>query len=123
MTQFLEENDISVTKFLDKTVNKFLNSNDITVTKFLNEEDGIAVTKYLNSNDITVTKFLNEVLPAYHHEHGIDLPHYLDTTVTKFLESNDITFTKFLCTSASTLSMPSFTRATWYPTHLTRTRN
>lgn len=86
LTQFLEDNDISVTKFLDNVVTKFLTSNDITVTKFLSEEDGIAVTKYLNSNDITVTKFLDEVLPAYHLEHGIDLPHYLDTTVTKFLE-------------------------------------
>jgi hypothetical protein len=48
LTSFLEENDISVTKFLDNVVSKFLNSNDITVTKFLSEEDGIAVTKYLD---------------------------------------------------------------------------
>merc|ERR1719492_430411 len=92
-TQFLEENDISVTKFLDNVVGKFLNSNDITVTKFLNSEDGIAVTKYLASNDITVTKFLNEVLPAYYLERGHNLPSYLDTTVTKYL---DTTVTKFL---------------------------
>ena len=35
LTQFLDENDISVTKFLDRTVTKFLKTNDITVTKFL----------------------------------------------------------------------------------------
>jgi len=70
--QFLDDNDISVTKFLDTTVTKFLMSNDITVTKFLHsqDEDGIAVTKYLANNDISVTKFLNEVLPAYSLEQG-----------------------------------------------------
>ena len=97
LTSFLEENDISVTKFLDNVVTKFLVSNDITVTKFLgSEEDGIAVTKYLSSNDITVTKFLDDVLPAYHLEHGTDLAHYLDTTVTKFLADNDVSISKFL---------------------------
>ncbi len=35
LTKFLEDNDISVTKFLDNVVSKFLASNDITVTKFL----------------------------------------------------------------------------------------
>ena len=49
LTKFLDENDISVTKFLDSTVSKFLESNDITVTKFLEDKD---------DNDISVTKFL-----------------------------------------------------------------
>ncbi len=35
LTKFLDDNDISVTKFLDNVVSKFLASNDITVTKFL----------------------------------------------------------------------------------------
>lgn len=36
VTKFLEQaNDITVTKFLDTTVTKFLDENDISVTKFL----------------------------------------------------------------------------------------
>ena len=46
VTKFLN-NDISVTKFLEK-------SNDVTVTKFLDT----TVTKFLDDNDISVTKFL-----------------------------------------------------------------
>lgn len=46
VTKFLQ-NDISVTKFLEK-------SNDVTVTKFLDT----TVTKFLAENDISVTKFL-----------------------------------------------------------------
>ena len=45
----LEENDISVTKFLDRQLGQFLYDNDISVTKFL-EDNG--------DNDISVTKFL-----------------------------------------------------------------
>jgi hypothetical protein len=47
VTKFLQ-NDISVTKFLER-------SNDITVTKFLDH----AVAAFLDENDVTVTKFLN----------------------------------------------------------------
>ena len=37
VTKFLEQaNDVTVTKFLDTTVTKFLDENDISVTKFLN---------------------------------------------------------------------------------------
>jgi hypothetical protein len=46
--KYLQDNDISVTKFLDRTVAEFLNANDITVTKFLAQR----------ANDVTVTKFL-----------------------------------------------------------------
>ena len=36
VTKFLKQsNDITVTKFLDATVTKFLDDNDISVTKFL----------------------------------------------------------------------------------------
>lgn len=47
VTKFLQ-NDISVTKFLER-------ANDITVTKFLD----VTVTKFLDENDISVTKFLS----------------------------------------------------------------
>ena len=76
LTSFLEENDISVTKFLDNVVSKFLTTNDITVTKFLSDaEDGIAVTKYLQEdfNDISVTKFMDA------QEDGIAVTKYLDS--------------------------------------------
>jgi len=49
VSQMLEENDITVTKFLDQR------SNDTTVTKFLNQR----------SNDITVTKFLDSALANF----------------------------------------------------------
>ena len=41
MPKYLEENDISVTKFLDTTVTKFLEqqADDISVTKFLAFDD------------------------------------------------------------------------------------
>ena len=67
---FLEENDISVTKFLETALNnfllddsvvaKFLQENDITVTKFMDSRSNdVTVTKFLDENDITVTKFLD----------------------------------------------------------------
>ena len=72
----LEENDISVTKFLetalanflldDSVVAKFLQENDITVTKFMDSDplyNDISVTKFMDSwadeNDISITKFMD----------------------------------------------------------------
>ena len=51
MPKYLGDNDISVTKFLDRSIGKFLSANDITVTKFLEDKD---------ENDISVTKFLQD---------------------------------------------------------------
>ena len=66
------------------------------------------MTKFL---DNVVSKFLNEVLPSYHREHGVDLPHYLDTTVTKFLEDNDISVTKFLYQRSNDTTVTKFMNA------------
>ena len=75
MTKFLEENDISVTKFLN---------NDLAVSKFL----GTASTRFLETNDITVTKFLDTTVTKF--------LNMSDTAVTKYLEQNDVSVTKFL---------------------------
>ena len=58
INKLLEENDISVTKFLNQR------SNDTTVTKFLDappsSDNEISVTKFLDGpNDISVTKFMD----------------------------------------------------------------
>ena len=66
MTKFLAENDISVTKFLNRaeddiSVTKYLASNDITVTKFLEEiQSDLGVAKFLaqSNGDMAVTKYL-----------------------------------------------------------------
>ena len=77
---FLEENDISVTKFLETALNNFL-LDDSVVAKFLQEND-ITVTKFMEAdNDISVTKFLE----------GDN-----DISVTKFMDDNDISVTKFM---------------------------
>ena len=62
--KFLEQaNDTTVTKFLDTTVTKFLEDNDISVTKFLGDT---TVSKFLDaSNDTTVTKFLGDTTAEY----------------------------------------------------------
>ena len=102
----MEENDISVTKFLnnDHAVSKFLGTsstrfletNDITVTKFLDT----TVTKFLNANDTAVTKYLEA--------NGIPKTVFLDSAIGTFLlddqavqdfieeAANDISVTKFL---------------------------
>lgn len=70
------DNDITVTKFMetalenflldDSAVAKLLQENDISVTKFLGDDNDISVTKFLeeqqDDNDISVTKFLDESL-------------------------------------------------------------
>ena len=75
VTKFLNENDISVTKFLN---------NDLAVSKFL----GTASSRFLETNDITVTKFLDTTVTKF--------LNMQDTAVTKYLEQNDISVTKFL---------------------------
>jgi hypothetical protein len=44
----MDQNDISVTKFLDAIVDEFLATNDISVTKFLEGDNDISVTKFLH---------------------------------------------------------------------------
>ena len=116
MTKFLEDNDISVTKFLqsDAAVAKylgtastrFLDTNDITVTKFLDvtvtkflSSNETAVTKYLEQdNGTTITKFLEGAIAGFLLDDEA-VANFLDTTVTKFMETadyNDISVTKFL---------------------------
>ena len=124
MTKFLEENDISVTKFLQNDVavtkylgtasTRFLESNDITVTKFLDvtvtkflASNETAVTKYLASNDITVTKFLEAAIASLLLDDAA-VTRMLDTTVTKFLEvsEDDIAVTKYLSGAPSYNTYP-----------------
>ena len=97
VTKFLERsNDVTVTKFLDTTVTKFLDDNDISVTKFLNQKpDDISVTKFLDSIDFasmndasTPTKYLE-----------MTVIQFLGTATSKFLEANDISVTKFMETA------------------------
>ena len=68
MPKYLGDNDISVTKFLDRSVGKFLSANDITVTKFLEDKD---------DNDISVTKFLQDsenYFPVHHSQRAYYMP-------------------------------------------------
>ena len=99
VTKFLEKaNDTTITKFLDTTVTKFLESNDITVTKFMsaqNDDSDVAkyledtlITTFLESDDAPVSKYL---------EHAV--LQNLDSATARFLESNDVTVTKFLETA------------------------
>lgn len=59
MPTYLEENDISVTKFLDRVVDEFLTKNDISVTKFLQGDNDISVTKFLNSDPASLNSTLD----------------------------------------------------------------
>ena len=56
-----EDNDISVTKFLDRQIGHFLADNEISVTKFLESRE----SSYDNSNnEISITKFLSSSDPS-----------------------------------------------------------
>ena len=46
-----EQNDISVTKFLDRQIGNFLMDNEISITKFLAAD---------TDNEISITKFLSK---------------------------------------------------------------
>ena len=92
------EDGIAVTKYLD--------DNEISVTKFMDaSEDGIAVTKYLSSaptyntfpansenNKRNVNMTIIQFLEDYMHEHPThmlhDAPRGNDISVTKFLQQN-----------------------------------
>ena len=98
-------NDVTVTKFLDHAVAHFLASNDVTVTKFLQDNDisvtkflendisvtkflGTASTRFLETNDISVTKFLDVTVTKFLSSN--------ETAITKYLAANDVSVTKFM---------------------------
>ena len=99
VTKFMEAEDgIAVTKYLD--------DNDISVTKFMDAaEDGIAVTKYLESAptyntfpansennkrnvNMTIIQFLDDYMYANPTHMLHDVPRDNDISVTKFLQQN-----------------------------------
>ena len=101
VTKFLEKsNDTTVTKFLDDVVASFLEQNDTSVTKFLSSQEGdqavaqyleeTLITTFLESDETPVTKYLERtVTPIL----------FLDSATSHFLDANDITVTKFLETA------------------------
>ena len=90
---------MTVTKFLDTTVTKFLDENDISVTKFLEQKpDDISVTKFLDSiNFMDPHEVGHEIMPTHYLEYNVI--EFLGTATAKFLEANDISVTKFMDTA------------------------
>lgn len=108
------ENDISVTKFMEQTqddiaVTKYLGqrSNDIVVTMFQNLDT--TVTKFLGDQEITIIEFLDSVLPKYLEDNDISVTKFLDHSIAEFLAANDISVTKFL--DANDISVTKFLNA------------
>lgn len=100
VTKFLERsNDVTVTKFLDTTVTKFLDENDISVTKFLDQKpDDISVTKFLDSMDFMDPVAIgHDIHPTHYLEYNVI--EFLGTATGKFLEANDVSVTKFMETA------------------------